>query len=149
MLVASMGMNAQMKTGLTDEYKNGVREKLQLDYSMSDYSTNKIVSRVIGVRLANILTKIDETYTQQTNLSALSVIQSSQVDGLNYGRVKKMKLKGITKLGNEIKVEYITVLEANNLNIKKALLTFRFVDGVSEDRTTNDYFLNVCRYLNE
>ena len=41
-----------------DEYKNEVREKLQLDYSMPDYSTSKVNPKVMGPRLAKIFEKI-------------------------------------------------------------------------------------------
>ena len=127
-------------------YKQEVRSKLQLDYSLPDYSTSKISSKLMGPRLAKILETICDTYQQHTNLSALSVIQSSQVEGLSYGKIKKLKLDKVTKQGNEIMIRFNTTLESNNLNLKKSQIVFQFNEGVSEDMATNDFFSNICRY---
>lgn len=83
------------------------------------------------------------------NLSALSVIQSSQVEGLNYGRIKKIKLDHVSKKGNEIIISFNTTLESNNLNLKKSKLVFKFIDGVSDEIATNDFFSNICRYMKD
>ena len=127
-------------------YKQEVRSKLQLDYSLPDYSTSKISSKLMGPRLAKILETICDTYQQYTNLSALSVIQSRQVEGLNFCRIKSMKLDKVTKQGNEIMIRFNTTLESNNLNLKKSQIVFQFNEGVSEDMATNDFFSNICRY---
>ena len=127
-------------------YKQEVRSKLQLDYSLPDYSTSKISSKLMGPRLAKILETICDTYQQYTNLSALSVIQSRQVECLNFCRIKSMKLDKVTKQGNEIMIRFNTTLESNNLNLKKSQIVFQFNEGVSEDMATNDFFSNICRY---
>lgn len=139
--------NAEMNK--QEKYKAEVREKLQLDYFLPDYSTSRIDVKVMGPRLAKILETICENYQQCMNLSALSVIQSSQVEGLNYGRIKKMKLDNVLKQGSEIIIRFNTTLESNNLNLKKSQIIFRFVDGVSDDVSTNDFFSNICRYIKE
>ena len=82
-----------------EQYKVEVREKLQLDYSMPDYSTNSIDAKVMDPRLATTLDTI-YNYQQYTTLSALSVIQSCQVEGLSYGRIKKIKQDTVSKQGN-------------------------------------------------
>lgn len=79
----------------------------------------------------------------------LSAMQSSQVEGLNYGRIKSMKLENVTKPGNEFTIRFNTTLEPNNLNLKKTQLLFHFVDGVSEDTATNNFFCTLCRYIKE
>ena len=43
---------------------------------------------------------------------------------------------------------YDTELVENSVKMKKAQIVFSFVDGVSEDIATNDFFTNICRYLN-
>lgn len=103
----------------------------------------------MGPRLAKILETICDTYQQHTNLSALSVIQSSQVEGLSYGKIKKLKLDKVTKQGNEIMIRFNTTLESNNLNLKKSQIVFLFNEGTSEDITTNDFFSSICRYIKE
>lgn len=132
-----------------EQYKKEVREKLQLDYSLPDYSTSRIDAKVMGPRLAKILETICKNYQQYTNLSALSVIQSSQVEGLSYGRVKTMKLDKVTKQGSEIIIRFNTKLESNNLNLKKSQIVFQFKESVSDDISTNDFFSNICRYIKE
>lgn len=147
MLFFATILSAQSKKEI--DYKKEVRSKLQIDYSMPDYSTGKIDARVMGPRLAKILETLSKNYQQYMNLSALSVIQSSQVEGLNYGRVKKMKLDNVSKHGNEIIITFNTRLETNNLNLKKSQIVFRFNEGVPEDISTNDFFSNICRYIRE
>ena len=132
-----------------EQYNQEVREKLQLDYSLPDYSTCRISAKVMGPRLAKILEKICDTYQQYTNLGALSVIQSRQVEGLNFCRIKKMKLDKVTKKGNEIVIRFNTTLESNNLNLKKSQIVFQFNEGTSEDIVTNDFFINIVRYMRD
>lgn len=149
LLFAAMGVSAQGDAEMSKEeiYKQEIREKLKLDYSMPDYSITKIDAKVMGQRLASILTRINETYAQLTNLGALSVIQTSQIEGMSYGRVKKMKLNSVVKKGNEIRIDYNTTMEPNNMNIKNANLFFVFIDGVSENKSANDFLTNICRYI--
>lgn len=63
-----------------EQYKKEVMEKLQLDYSMPDYSDSKIDAKVMEPLLAKIQKTLCENYQQYMNLSALFVIQSSQVE---------------------------------------------------------------------
>ena len=151
MLLGTMSISAQTSSELSkqEQYKQEVRERLQLDYSMPDYSISKIDAKVMGPRLSKILETICDNYQQYTNLSALSVIQSNQVEGLSYGRVKKMKLDNVSKQGNEIIIRFNTTLESNNLNLKKSQIVFRFNEGVSDDIATNDFFSNICRDIKE
>ena len=116
---------------------------------MPDYSTKKIDAKVMGERLAKILESLCANYNQPQYLGSLSVMQSNQIDGLNYGRIKSMKLANVTKIGDDLPIRYNTTLEPNNLNLKKSQLIFRFVDGVSEDPATNDFFCVLCRYIKE
>ena len=103
MLVSLAGFaqaNKQTDEKKLAEYQNRVRNALQLDYSMPDYTTSRIDAKVMGPRLAKILERILETYDQNVSLSALSVIQSSQVEGPKYGRIKSLKLGKVDKHGN-------------------------------------------------
>ena len=55
LLLGATSISAQTSSELSkiEQYKAEVRSKLQLDYSMPDYSTSKIDSKVMGSRLAN------------------------------------------------------------------------------------------------
>lgn len=84
LLVGTVTVSAQTSGEIDkqEQYKTEVRAKLQLDYTLPDYSTSRIDAKVMGTRLAKILKSICDNYHQYTNLSALSVIQSSQVSQL-------------------------------------------------------------------
>ena len=151
LFIGAMSISAQVDAEMSkdERFKAEVREKLQLDYTLPDYSTSRINAKVMGPRLANILESICKNYKQYTNLSALSVIQSNQVEGLSYCRVNEMKLDNVSKQGNEIIICFSTKLEPNSLNLKKSKIVFRFKEGVSDDISTNDFFSNICRYIKE
>lgn len=125
------------------------KQTFKLDYSMPDYTTSKIDAKVMGPRLANILDKISQMCKLESNLNHLARVQARQIDGLSYCKIKKLQLKDVTKHGNEITVVLNTTLDSNAKNIKNTLLTFRFVNGVSDDNATNDYFSGICRYIKE
>lgn len=150
LLMATVMVSAQeMKTTVDEDRKAEIRKTLALDYSIPDYSTNKIDAKVMGRRLADILTKFQDMTQSQTILGTLSVIQAHQIDGMIYCAVKKIKLNNVQKQGNTITIVYDTDLAENAKKLKKSKLTFTFVDGVSEDVATNDIFSNVCRYIKE
>jgi hypothetical protein len=132
-----------------EEFEAKVRTTLALDYSMPDYSIKKLDEKVMGHRLAVILAKVNDTFTQYAYLSRLNAIQTSQIDDARLLRIEKMRLENITKTGHQIKVTYQTMLEPNSLGLKKSRLTFNFVDGISENRATNEYFWNLCKYIKE
>lgn len=98
LLLVTFVVSAQRVTTINDAEKKELAKKmLALDYSMPDYSIKKIDAKVMGPRLANILESLCANYNQPVYLGSLSVIQSSQVEGLNYGRIKSMKLENVTK----------------------------------------------------
>ena len=149
--ILPMDMSAQLWVGYrSDSVKIAeYREEIGLDYSMPDYSIKKIDVKVMGPRLAKLLESLCTNYTQPPYLGTLSVIQSGQIEDLDYVRIKSMKLGDVTKTGNELTIRYNTTLEHNKLNLKKTQLVFHFVDGVSEDIATNDFFCVLCRYIRE
>ena len=150
LLMTTVVVSAQeLKTTVDEDRKAEIREMLALDYSMPDYSISKIDEKVMGHRLATILKRIMDCYNQNIYKSALSVIQSNQVEGLSYGCIKSMKLDKVIKQDNEITILFNTMLEGNNLNIKKSHLVFSFINGVSDDVAVNDFFTNICRYTKE
>ena len=58
-------------------YNAEVHEKIGLDYSMPDYTIDKIDEKVIGPRLAAILERFNKTYHERGNLDLLNMIQTS------------------------------------------------------------------------
>ena len=77
-------------------YNAEVRSKLALDYSMPDYNTSKISSKVMGPRLATLLEELCAKYKYSDILSILSRIQSNQIDGLDYCTIEEMKLREVS-----------------------------------------------------
>ena len=145
LLMATVMVSAQgLKTTVDEERKAEIRKTLALDYSMPDYSTNKIDAKVMGRRLADILTKFQDMTQSQTILGTLSVIQAHQIDGMIYCAVKKIKLNNVSKHGDQIRITYDTELAQNQKALKKSKIVFTFIDSVSDD-----IFTNVCRYIRE
>lgn len=60
MLIGIMSISAQTSSEISkqEQYKREVQKKLQLDYSMPDYSISKIDAKVMGPRLSKILETI-------------------------------------------------------------------------------------------
>lgn len=150
LLIVTVAVSAQrLKTNVDENRKVEVRKTLALDYSMPDYSISNVNAKVMGKRLADILNKFQEMSQSHTNMGSLSVIQANQIFKMTYCSIKKVKLNKVVKQGNVITIIYDTELTENAKNCKKAQLTFTFVDGVSEDIATNDFFSNICRYIKE
>lgn len=152
MLVSLAGFaqgNNQTDAEKLAEYQNRVRQSLQLDYSMPDYSTSSINANVMGERLAKIVKKTLEMCQNQSNLGSLSVIQSRSIEGVEYCTITDVKFAKAVKQGNELSLYFNTTLAENIKKIKKSQIVFQFVDGVSEDMATNDFFTNICRYIKE
>ena len=130
-------------------YNAEVRSKLALDYSMPDYNTSKISSKVMGPRLATLLEELCAKYKYSDILSILSRIQSNQIDGLDYCTIEEMQLKAVSKSGNTITILFNTKLDRNPLNIKKSNLVFTFINGVSEHKLVNSLFTSLSRYIKD
>lgn len=65
--MATVMVSAQgLKTTVDEDRKSEIRKTLALDYSMLDYSTSKVNSKVMGQRLADILNKFQEMTLSQT-----------------------------------------------------------------------------------
>lgn len=145
LLLSAATLSAQSTWGTPsdDQYNAEVRQKLNLDYSMPDYTTSKVNPKVIGPRLASILQELCTKYKQDSFLSSLSMIQCDQIEGLDYCTIEKLGLVNVTKSGNTIK----TTLAKNPLDLKKFDLNLTFVDGVCGNKRVNSLFANICNYI--
>lgn len=125
------------------------REKLSLDYSMPDYSVKKIDETKIGSHLANILRYFEDNGTRGTLTSWISSILSEQDETFKnrYIELKKLKLRKVSKTGNEITIIYNASLQAPAGLPSQADLTFHFLDGVSESKPVNEMFSYISRYV--
>lgn len=62
LLIASANVNAQASSQGEDEKTIEYRQKIGIDYSMPDFNTSKIDGKVIGTRLAKMLTLLMNRY---------------------------------------------------------------------------------------
>lgn len=134
---------------VNDTRKDDVRKKIGLDYSMPDYQTSRIDEKVIGKRLVQILQCLSKNYKDYPYNGFLTRILSEQEPMLQYAFIKKMKILGIRKSGNEITVRIKLNIKKNSTGITNPDIILSFVDGVSESTCTNDLFCYITRYIIE
>lgn len=151
MLMASMGMDAQIKVGYqTDSAKIAAyREAIGLDMTVPDFSTKKIDASVMGPHLAGILEYLLENYTQGTYSRLIALMIGEQVEELKqaYFNIKKMKFVSATKKGNELTILMKVWPGKNTKDVKQGDLTIHLTDGVSESQTANELFSYMSRYV--
>ena len=150
-LLGTLSVFAQSQSSPSpdDQKTMELRQQIGLDYSMPDYSVKKIDSSVIGPRLAKILTRLLDTYKQPLYNQYLAMIRSQIVEdpNLQYVHVDKLKLLNISKAGNTITIRFNTFTKDKNRGKLDYDLDFTFVDGLSDDKTVNDLFSNIGRYI--
>ena len=128
-------------------YKSEMKEKLAIDYSMPDYTTNRVDANVMGEHMAMMVNTFLERCTLKSYQRPLNKIIGEQVEALkyyNYG-IKKMNLVSATKSGNEITLLFRVWLDKNTKGIKQTEMTICFKDGVSQSKPTNELFTYISR----
>lgn len=117
--------------------------------SVPDFDTRTINAKVIGDRLAKILTFLQENCTHSSYESRLITIIGNQNEKLSSVpfHIKSLKLVSVSKHGDALTIKYNVQLEKNLANIKKADFTFAFIDGVSEDNNVNELFSVMSHYV--
>lgn len=150
MLMASMVGMAQSIPVTTDSIRNAeYREKIGLDMSVSDFDTKKIDGKVMGTRLAGILEFLLENYHQGTYEKQITSMVKEQNEALEnaYFNIKKLKFVSAKKTGDEIIISMRIWPDKNEANVKQADFTIRFIDGITESRSSNDMFSSMSRYV--
>lgn len=127
---------------LESKYRAELKEKLAIDYSMPDYITKKVNANIMGAYMASMVNTFVERSTQMSNQRVLNKIIGDQVESLKYYDygIKKMKFINASKKGNELTLLFKVWLSKNINGIKQTELSIRFIDGVSENNTVNDFF---------
>lgn len=130
---------------ISDDYKT----KIGIDMSVPDFDTRTIDANVIGDRLAKILTFLQENYTHSPYERRLITIIGNQNEKLGSApfHIKNLKLVSVSKHGDALTIKYNVQLEKNLANVKKADLSFAFIDGVSEDESVNELFSVMSHYV--
>ena len=152
LMLIAISMSAQRN--LTREQCDSIqkveyKEKIGLDYSMSDFSVTSIDEKKMGSRLANLLRFYEEVKDQSVYSRMVNTILGEQDEEYEHVfiEVKKQKLVKVEMVANEITIIYRLWLNKNPKNIKQADVSFHFKDGVSESQTVNEMFSNMSRYV--
>ena len=150
LLLSTVSLSAQWRsTKLSEEEKRAeYREKIGIDMNVPDFETKKIDAKVMGPHLANILTFLMKNYQQGFYVSQLKDIASDQNKALQYVylQIKRLSFVYAIKRGDELAIMMKLQLHKNTSGVKQTNLLFYFIDGVSEDKKTNELFLQLSHY---
>ena len=149
LMLSALSIPAQTSSQGEDEKTIEYRQKIGIDYSMPDFSTSKNDGKVIGTRLAKMLTLLINRYDDYVFNQRVSFIQCEQLENLNYAKVEKLKFDRISKVGDVITIRFKTKMSKNAAKIKNAEMIFCFKKGVSESIFINDLFSDLSRYIKE
>lgn len=149
LLIGAISISAQNSSQGEDEKTIEYRQKIGIDYSMPDFNTSKIDGKVIGTRLAKMLTLLMNRYNDYVFNQRVSFIQCEQLENLNYAKVEKLSIDKITKVGDVITIKFKTKLSPNSAKIKNADMKITFTKGVSNSVSINDLFSDLGRYIKE
>lgn len=126
-----------------------LRQQLNIDYSMPDFSVKKIDGNIIGTRLAQTLQRLQDKFTDEINNQYLSRIVCEQNDSLYYVTISDFKIKNISKTGDVITIKSNARLSKNSLGIKDTEIYIIFVRGLSDSKSVNALFSHLSRYIKE
>ena len=150
LLLGATHLSAQ-PSGQSQDDKNAIelRQKLNIDYSLPDFSTSKLDGKVIGTRLALMLLRLQDNYRDAVCNQYLSKLVCDQNDGLNYVTIENLKIQKISKTGNVITIMSNAKLSKNPLGLKNTEICMAFTRGVSDNKAVNSLFSNLARYIKE
>ena len=150
LFIGTMSVYPQIRTVGSDSERNAEYKKaIGLDTTVPDFDTNKIDAKVMGSRLANLLNYLLENYDHESYELQIVQILGEQNESLQhlYYKIKKMQFANASKQGDIMTVLMHVWPDKNIADVNQADLTFRFVDGVSDDQTTNALFSYMSRYV--
>ena len=150
LLLGAATLSAQPSGQSQDDQKAmELRQQLNIDYSMPDFSVKKIDGNIIGTRLAQMLQRLQDKYTDDIYNQYLSRIVCEQNDSLNYVTISNFKIKTISKTGDKITIKSHAKLNKNPLGIKDTEIDMFFVRGVSDSKSVNALFSLLSKYIKE
>ena len=129
-----------------------VRQTLDIDYAVQDFSVTGIDSDVIGARLAKILQLLERDYRQGVYNHCLSRILDSRLDGekQHFLTIEKLKVRSIQKKDSVVTIRVqLQSAKTEEMGRIKRDVNFVFVNGVSGDDRVNDLFCDLARYVKD
>ncbi len=150
LIIGTVNVFSQIRTvGPDSERMAEYKKAIGLDTTVPDFDTKKIDAKVMGSRLANLLNYLLENYNQGSYELQIAQILGEQNESLQhlYYKINKMKLANASKQDNIITILMKVWPDKNKADVNQVEMMFRFVDGVSDDLTTNDLFSCMSRYV--
>ena len=150
LFIGTVTVYPQIRTVGSDSERNAEYKKaIGLDMTVPDFDTNKIDAKVMGPRLANLLNYLLENYNHESYELLIAQILGKQNESLQhlYYKIKKLQFANASKQGDVMTVLMHVWPDKNIADVDQADLMFRFVDGVSDDQTTNALFSYMSRYV--
>lgn len=150
LLMIPMVLVAQSQTSQIDSLRyEKYRKNIGFDLTVPDFETNRMDSKVMGTRLAGIITYLLDNYQQGVYDRRLSLIAHEQNDTLEnvHFQIKNVKLVSAIKKGDEITILMNLKLEKNTAKVKQTEILFHFTDGVSESSQVNELFTYMSNYV--
>lgn len=150
LFVGTVNVFSQLRTVGTESERNAEYKKaIGLDTTIPDFDTNKIDAQVMGSRLANLLNYLLENYNHEFYELQIVQILGEQNESLQhlYYKIKKMQFANASKQGDVMTVLMHVWPDKNIADVDQADMMFRFVNGVSDDQTTNALFSYMSRYV--
>ena len=150
LFIGTMAVYPQIRAVGSDSERNAEYKKaIGLDTTVPDFDTKKIDAQVMGSRLANLLNYLLENYHQESYELQIAQILGEQNESLQhlYYKIKKMQFAHASKQGDIMAVLMYVWPDKNIADVDQVDLMFRFVDGVSDDQTTNALFSYMSRYV--
>lgn len=125
--------------GLALHPKAIIRNALKIDMSIADFNTNKIKPQIIGQRLADLLNYLKKNVKRDKDV----YLMLREI--LRIGtHLTSFKIINMEKNGNII----IIKTESSEADIPGTFhSTFKFENGVSDDKQTNELFTLIARKL--
>ena len=153
-IVMLLTVTSSLFAQYTEEQRDSMKlaqykQEIGIDMTIPDFETAKLDSAMMGTRLYNILTYLLDNYQQGIYNQRLAQITREQISafGNEYFDIKKLSFIRASKHGNSIDVVFKVEPYKNKAKVKKADLTFSFIDGVTDSETTNMFFSYMSRYV--
>ena len=128
--------------------KQVIRETINFDYSVPDYSVATPDASVMGWRLAAMLQYLERNFDQGLHSQALTKIRNRQLGEAVYSlpAIDKIKILNVQKQDSVITIRLNTFTKANKKKIDVDLV-FTFTNSVSADDSVNHLFMDFARYI--
>lgn len=149
-ILSTLGLSAQVRTiGTGSDKQEEFRQKIGIDYSITDFDTKKIDGRVIGVRLAKILESLQKNYTQGTYNRQLANIryEATEDPKIRFLGIDKFKILSVKKEGTVITIRLNTMVKNDMKEKLSHEFDVVFDKGVSHSDKVNYLFSDLSRYI--